>query len=180
MTCLVAIAKDGVVHMGADSGGSDEEDGIIINYVSPKVFVRSGYLIGYAGSYRFGKLLEYVFDLPAIPNNANSSESLDRFINGTLMSSLRKQAKELDLSQDELDFDCLFGIKGHIFEICNDWFALEPAMPYLAAGSGTKYALGSLHTTQGWKDPAKRINVALAAAAEYSMSVAAPFHILSK
>jgi ATP-dependent protease HslVU (ClpYQ) peptidase subunit len=180
MTCLVDIAKDGVVHMGADSGGSDEEDGIIFNYVMPKIFIRNGYLIGYAGSYRFGKLLEHVFDLPSIPQGANSSESLDRFVNGTLMSSLRKQSKDLDLTSDELEFDCIFGIKGHIFEVCNDWFGLEPSSSFIAAGSGTKYALGSLHTTQGWKDPIKRINVALDAAAEYSMSVAAPFHTLSK
>jgi hypothetical protein len=180
MTCIVAIAKDGIVHMGADSGGSDEDNGTIFNYITPKVFIRSGYVIGYAGSYRFGKLLEHVFELPAIPNRATTSESLDKFVNGTLMPSLRKQSKELDLSSDELDFDCIFGINGHIFEVANDWFALEPTLQYFSAGSGMKYAIGSLHTTQGWKDPVKRINVALDAAAEFSMTVARPFSIVSR
>jgi ATP-dependent protease HslVU (ClpYQ) peptidase subunit len=180
MTCIVAIAKDGVVYMGADSGGSDEENGTIFTYLSPKVFSRNGYLIGYAGSYRFGKLLEYVFELPVIPSKANTPEALDKFVNGTLMPSLRKQSKELDLNADELDFDCIFGINGHLFEVCNDWFALEPSIPYLSTGSGMKYALGSLHTTQGWKDPVKRINAALQSAAEYSMTVSAPFNILSR
>ena len=178
MTCVVAITKDNKVYMGADSGGSDEESGIIFNFKDQKVFRRGGYLIGYAGSYRFGKMLQYSFDLPPAPQNFKTSEQLDKFLNGVVMPSLRKQSKELDLDKDELDFDCIFGINGHLFEVSNGWFALEPVMPFLAVGSGTKYAMGSLHTTQPWKDPIQRINVALNAAAEYSMSVAAPFTII--
>ena len=82
--------------------------------------------------------------------------------------------------KDELDFDCIFGINGHIFEVSNGWFALEPQMPFLATGSGMKYAMGSLYTTQPWKDPIQRINVALSSAAEYAMTVSAPFTILEK
>ena len=180
MTCVVAIAKDGVVYMGADSGGSDEESDIIANFKDKKVFVRNGYVIGYSGSYRFGKLLEHVFELPQIPTSAISDIKLDKFVNGILMPSLREQSKKLDLDKDELDFDCLIGIKGHIFEVSNGWFALEPVDNYLSCGSGTKFALGSLHTTQGWKDPVKRINVALSAAAQYAMTVAEPFTIVSR
>jgi ATP-dependent protease HslVU (ClpYQ) peptidase subunit len=179
MTCIVAIAKDGVVHMGADSAGSDEDTGVILPYVIPKVFKRNGYVIGYAGSFRFGKLLQYIFDLPTCPASVNTSEKLDEFMNKIVMQSIKKQAKELDLDKEEMDFDALIGLKGHIFEISNDWCAIEASMPYNVCGSGTKYALGSLHTTQVWKDPVKRINVALAAAAENDLYVAPPFNIIS-
>jgi len=179
MTCIVAIAKEGKVWMGADSAGSDEESGVIAPYVIPKVFTRGGYVIGYAGSFRFGKLLQYVMDLPPCPANVNTSQKLDEFMNKIVMQSIKKQAKELDLEKEEMDFDALIGIKGHIFEVSNDWCAIEASMPYNVAGSGTKYALGSLHTTQGWKEPIKRINVALSAAAEFEMSVALPFNIVS-
>lgn len=179
MTCIVAISKDGKVFMGGDSAGSDESEDIIAPFVMPKVFVRNGYIIGYAGSFRFGKLLQYVFDLPVIPKGATTSEKLDDFMNRVVMQSLKKQAKELDLEKEEMDFDILIGVNGHIFEIGTDWSALENSLSYNTIGSGTKYAIGSLHTTSGWKEPIKRINVALHAAAEYSMSVAPPFTILS-
>jgi len=179
MTCIVAVAKDGKVYMGGDAAGSDEESGLIAPYIMPKVFVRNGYVIGYAGSFRFGKLLQYILTLPAIPKEAKTSEKLDEFMNKVLMQSLKKQAKELELDKEELDFDALVGVNGHIFEISSDWCAIEASMTYNVAGSGTKYALGSLHTTQTWKDPIKRINVALAATAEFNMAVGPPFFIVS-
>ena len=40
-------------------------------------------------------------------------------MNGVVMPSLRKQSKDLDLDKDELDFDCIFGINGHLFEVSN-------------------------------------------------------------
>jgi ATP-dependent protease HslVU (ClpYQ) peptidase subunit len=166
--------------MGGDSAGSDEETGIIASYVMPKVFKRDGYLIGYAGSFRFGKLLQYVFELPNIPKNCTTSEKLDEFMNKELMQSIKKQAKEMDLEKEEMDFDALIGINGHIFEVSNDWCAIECAMSWNAIGSGTKYAWGSLHTTEPWKDPKKRIHTALSAASEYSMSVAPPFTIITE
>jgi hypothetical protein len=54
MTCIAAIVKDGVVHMGGDSGGVDTEGGAIALFNDKKVFVRKGYLIGYSGSYIYG------------------------------------------------------------------------------------------------------------------------------
>jgi ATP-dependent protease HslVU (ClpYQ) peptidase subunit len=164
--------------MGADSGGSDEESELIMNFKAPKVFIKDKYIVGYAGSYRFGKLMQHVFELPPVPSNLKTSEQLDKFMNSTLMTSLRKQSKELDLDKDELDFDCIIGVNGHIFEVSNDWFALEPVTDFLATGSGIKYALGSLYTTNSWKNPIQRINVALNASAEYSMSVSGPFTVI--
>lgn len=178
MTCVAAVVHNGKIYMGADSAGSDEETGVIFKFKSPKVFKRDKYMIGYAGSYRYGKLLQYTFELPPVPANLKTAEQLDKFVNNVVMASLRKQSKDLDLDKDEMDFDCVFGINGHLFEVSNGWFALEPEMPFLAIGSGLKYAMGSLYTTQPWKDPYQRLNVALSSAAEYSMSVSAPFTII--
>lgn len=179
MTCIVAIKKDGRVHMGADSAGSDEESGIIFPYIIPKVFERNGYLIGYAGSFKIGKVLQYIVNFPDIPPKMNTHEKLDEFLNGIVMPNIGKQVKELEIDKEDMDFDLILAINGHIFEISNSWDALEASLDFLAIGSGTKYALGSLYTTQTWKDPIRRINVALQAASEYSMSVAPPFNIIS-
>lgn len=180
MTCISAIVKDGVVHMGGDSGGIDTDGGAIAVFNDKKVFVKKGYLIGYSGSYTYGKMLQHVFDLPDIPNGISSPESIEKFMNGIVMPSLRKQSKTMDLSAEELEFDCLFGVKGHLFLVSNDFAALEPSQGFLAVGSAEHLALGSLFTTQTWKDPIKRINTALATAAEYSTAVLPPFTIISK
>lgn len=180
MTCIAAVVKDGVVYMGGDTGGVDTDGGTIALFKDKKVFIRKGYLIGYAGSYTFGKLLQHVFDLPDIPPGLVSSDSIEKFVNGVLMPSLRKQSKSMDLSTEELDFECLFGIKGHLYLVSNDWVALEPDSGFLSVGSGQQVAIGSLYTTQTWKDPVKRINAALTASEEYCTSVLGPFTILSK
>ena len=67
-----------------------------------------------------------------------------------------------------------------MYLVSNDFAALEPSQGFLAVGSAEHLELGSLYTTQTWKDPIKRINAALAAAAEYSTAVLPPFTIISK
>jgi ATP-dependent protease HslVU (ClpYQ) peptidase subunit len=180
MTCISAVVKDGKVYMGGDSGGVDTDGGTIALFNDKKVFIRKGYLIGYAGSYTFGKFLQHVFDLPDLPPGITSQESIEKFVNGVLMPSLRKQSKSMDLTTEELDFECLIGVKGHLFLVSNDWVALEPTSDFMSVGSGQYVAIGSLHTTQTWKDPVKRINASLTAAEQYCTSVLGPFTILSK
>jgi ATP-dependent protease HslVU (ClpYQ) peptidase subunit len=45
----------------------------------------------------------------------------------------------------------------------------------MAEGSGGQIALGALYATKNQKNPKLRIKAALEAAAEFNMSVAAPF-----
>jgi ATP-dependent protease HslVU (ClpYQ) peptidase subunit len=50
---------------------------------------------------------------------------------------------------------------------------------YLAMGSGGDLALGSLYSTKNYKDPRKRVNLAVQAAINHSTSCKGPIDILS-
>jgi len=75
MTCISAIAHNGKVYMGGDAAAVDDGN-LVSTRKEPKVFIRNNYLIGYAGSFRFGKVVEHVF-IPPKPQTDN----LDKFLN---------------------------------------------------------------------------------------------------
>jgi len=178
MTCIVAIAQDDKVYMGADSAATTP-DGLAGIIRIPKVFIDDEYLIGYAGSFRMGKFLQYSVELPKSPSWAWGSEKIDEFINGFVVPSIRKQVKENELEQMEKeDFEFLIGLRGHIFELDENWAAYEANQDYQSIGSGVDIAMGSLYSTSSWKNPIKRISVALEAASLYNTFVSAPFTIL--
>jgi len=180
MTCIAGVAKDGKVYMGGDSAITDEGAGIVSRMHLPKVFIKGEFIVGYAGSARFGKLMQHVFIYPKVPNNIRTSEQLDAFLNGIVVTDLKKQAQEMSLEKEEKeDFAVLVGLRGHLFEFDEDWAMFEVGRNYNAIGSGAGVALGSLYTTEAWKDPSKRIRVALEAASLYTPYVGEPFDILS-
>lgn len=180
MTCIAAVAKDGKVYIGGDSAMTDEGAGIVSRMHLPKVFIKGEYIVGYAGSARFGKLMQHVFTYPDVPARIKTSEQLDAFLNGIVVTSFRKQAQELSLEKEEKeDFQVLVGLRGHLFEFDGDWAMFELSKNYNAVGSGAGVALGSLYTTETWKDPNKRIRVALEASSLYTPFVGEPFDILS-
>jgi len=180
MTCIAAVAKDGKVYMGGDSAMTDEGSGIVSRMHLPKVFIKGEYIVGYAGSARFGKLMQHVFEYPKPIQSIKTSEQLDAFLNGVVVTALRKQAQEMSLEKEEKeDFQVLIGLRGHLFEFDEDWAMFEVGRNYNAVGSGAAVALGSLFTTEAWKDPNKRIRVALEASSLYTPYVGEPFDILS-
>lgn len=180
MTCIAGIAKDGKVYMGGDSAMTDEGAGIISRMHLPKVFIKGEYLVGYAGNARFGKILQHIFNYPKAPVSAKTSEQLDAFLNGVLITDFRRQAQEMSLEKEEReDFQVLIGLRGHLFEFDENWAVFEVGHNYNAIGSGGAVALGSLYTTETWKDSAKRIKIALEAASLYTPYVGEPIDILS-
>lgn len=179
MTCIVAIAQDGVVSMGGDSAATDPQGGTLVTVQMPKIFIKDEYIIGYSGSFRMGKFIQYTLEFPKPPSWAKGSAKLDEFMNGYVVPALRKQAKEAELEQGEKeDFGLIIGIRGHIFELDENWAAYEPTRGYSASGSGMDVALGSLFSTSNWSNPKKRISSALEASAMHNAYVKAPFTIL--
>ena len=74
MTCIVGLSHQGKVFMGGDAAAAD--DNIVSARKEPKVFIKNGYLIGYSGSFRFGKVVQYSFNPPKPPH-----DELDKFLN---------------------------------------------------------------------------------------------------
>lgn len=175
MTCIVAVSYQGKVVMGGDSAAADEHNNFISLRKEPKVFTKGPYIFGYAGSFRFGKVVEHTF-VPPRPNLDN----LDKFFNTVFVDSLRKYCEEskIDPSSEQDSAEMLVGINGRLFEFCNDWHFGEDSHDFNAIGSGSPFALGSLYSTGRIKSPHARIKIALEAAERFSPSVSSPFIIL--
>lgn len=175
MTCIAAIANNGKVYMGGDSAAVEEETHIISTRKEPKVFINGAYLIGYAGSFRFGKVVEHSF-IPPKPQLDN----LDRFLNTIFIDALKEccESAKIDPSSEDDSSELLIGVGGRLFEFCNDWHFGEDSHNYNSIGSGSSFAMGSLYSTGRMKSERARINLALQAAENFSSTVRGPFTIL--
>lgn len=175
MTCIVALSYKDKVYMGGDSSAVEENGGMISTRKEPKVFIKNGYLLGYSGSFRFGKVVEHLF-VPPKPDLNN----LDKFLNTTFVDSLREicEKSKVDPASEEDGSEMLVGVGGRLFEFCNDWHLGEDRNNFNAIGAGTSFALGSLYSTRHKRTPHARIKSALESAERFSSSVRGPFTIL--
>ena len=71
MTCIVAIAQNGVVYMGSDHAASDDKTGWILARKEPKVFKAGQYGIAFTDSFRMGQILQYSWTPSKIYSNKN-------------------------------------------------------------------------------------------------------------
>jgi ATP-dependent protease HslVU (ClpYQ) peptidase subunit len=175
MTCIVALTDGKKVYMGGDSAAVEVDSNFVSSRIEPKVFVTGDYIIGYSGSFRFGKVVEYSCELPR-----PEYRDIHKFMNTKFVNAIREAVEEnkLDNSEDKDAAELLIGLHGHIFELNSDWHVGEDSNSYNAIGSGSSFALGSLFSTRRIKDPYARIKMALNASEAYSPYVRSPFTIL--
>ena len=174
MTCIVAIAHNDKVHMGCDSAAYDSESTTHFIKTSPKIFTIDDYIIGYANSFRAGQIIQYDF-IPPIPDAKNIMRTMTiDFIAGIQAAYERNKFVHDD---DSEYVDLIVGVNGQLFTIESDFQVQEYTENYISIGSGSHFALGSLHSTKSLKNPILRIEKALEAAAEYTGSVKPPFYI---
>lgn len=172
MTCIVGIAKDGRVYVGADSCGSDGYSKHTHN--RPKVFTVGDFIIGYTSSFRMGQIIEHQWTPPARDEGNTDYDYLVKQVIPSLMQLFKRQKYGTEENGEQEGGTFIIGYKGKCYYIQNDFAVLEPADGFYAVGSGTKWALGSLYSTKGEKDIEKRINLAIEAAEHYSCTVQGP------
>jgi ATP-dependent protease HslVU (ClpYQ) peptidase subunit len=171
MTCIVGIEQDGYIIMGGDASCNDSEgDGILIQK-EPKVFKRSEYVIGFAGSFRVGAILRYIAKFPKVPNRA-----LDRMMVTEFSAAIRNCFKEEDL---DADWTALVGIRDKLYCIEPDFHIWRHKEPYAAIGSGAQVALGALYALSTDLTPRQRVEIALKAAEKFVGSVRGPWTLAS-
>lgn len=176
MTCIVGVEHDGCVTIGVDSLASTED--IAVQRADPKLFTVGPYLIGSSGSVRTTQLLQHSFK-PGRPDVNN----LHRFMVTSFVDALRDCLSEGDALRYEnqvatMPGSFLVGVAGSVYSIECDLQVGRLAYGYNTVGSGEPFALGSLHTTAAMNiSPARRIRLALAAAAEHNPYVRAPFTV---
>lgn len=173
MTCIVGLAGKTKVIIGGERGSSDESS--ILSTSQPKVFKLNQYVIGYAGNIGLGQAVAYNFEPPSLKNLDPSTHMLKVFI-----PSLRKFFKDNDIflpEKTEEHTDFIVGLSNKIYGVSSyDFQCVE--YPFLAIGSGSSFALGSLHSSTHL--PGKeRVKLALEAAIEYSPTCLSPTDIIS-
>ena len=180
MTCIVAIAQNGVVYMGSDHAASDDKTGWILSRKEPKCFKVGQYAVAFTDSFRMGQILQYSWVPPKYtPTKTNSG--LDKFMRTKFIDSVKQAFKDNGYgsigSASEEDTGGIFivGLEGRIFTIDEDFHVGENVVNYMAEGSGGQIALGALYATKNQKNPKLRLKAALEAASEFNMSVAPPF-----
>jgi ATP-dependent protease HslVU (ClpYQ) peptidase subunit len=174
MTCIVAIAQGGKVHMGCDSAAYDSDSTTHFIKTGPKIFTIDDYIIGYSNSFRAGQILQYDF-MPPIPDPKNLMRTMVTDFISAIHNSYERNRFSVDEEKGEFA-DLIVGVHGKIFTIESDFQVQEYTDNYAAIGSGYSFALGSLYSSKGLKNPHSRIAKSLEAAAKYTGSVKPPFH----
>jgi len=174
MTCIAGLeTKDGVI-MGCDSAAVSNWD--IYQTRLKKICRKDNLLIGFAGSFRLGQLLQYQLELP--PQKTRQSDL--EYLATTVINEVRKCLSEggyakVDKNVEEGGF-FLVGFKNKIYKINVDYQVNSSIDGFMAIGCGADYALGSLYMTKK-KPPRQRIMVALEAAGHFSNGVSPPYYI---
>jgi hypothetical protein len=174
MTCIVAVVKDGVVWMGADSAGVSGY--AITARRDPKIYKVGEMMFGFTSSFRMGQLLGYKFTPPEHPEDM----PIERYMCTLFVDALRTTLKEGGYASIndgvETAGNFLVGYRGHIFNVNDDYQVGENIVQFDAVGCGADIAVGSLYSTDKLS-PAKRLTVALEAAEMFSAGVRGPFLI---
>ena len=176
MTCIVGIKGEKRLFIGGDSAVSSAN--LVQTIADPKVWKKGQFIIGFAASLRVGQLVKYNLKIPPFNGKDPTEYMVTSFVNSMRKTLKNAGAAREHEKEEEQENQFLVGYKGRLFEIDEAYGVCEVGDEYVAIGSGTEYALGSLFTTRN-QDPQKRIKAALEAAAYFSEGVRPPFHMVS-
>ena len=180
MTCIVGIEHEGVVYMGGDSAGVEEESLFIQTYVDEKVFVNGDMIMGFTHSFRMGQLLRYALEIPDSPSRKDDMH----YLVTDFIDAIRNLYRDKGFLQKENEADVggsfLVGYNGKLYSVEEDFHVARVHDGMSAIGCGSSYALGSLYESKGnITSPKDRIKRALETATHFSAGVRPPFHIIS-
>lgn len=184
MTCIVGIEAAGHTVIGGDSAGVDDQDLLVVR-ADAKVFTLLGgeFLVGFTDSFRMGQLLRYGLRLPARDARDGAyRRDPDRFMAVTFIDAVRSCLGRGGFARKEEEVESggsfLVGWRERLYEVGDDYQVGRSAAGYAAVGGGASIAFGALHATAEIA-AGERVERALAAAAEHSATVRAPFVVLA-
>ncbi|HUV74811.1 MAG TPA: hypothetical protein VMW79_10915 [Anaerolineae bacterium] len=181
MTCIVGLAENNTVYMGADSGSGSSGDWDMRISAVPKLFRSGPFLIGYTSSWRMGQILQHHLHMEELVLPVSGSD-VQEFMVCTFIEKVREALKTFAYAtkehNEETGGQFLVGCFGHLFHIESDYQVNEAADGMDACGCAEKFALGALWSSRAEK-PRERIAKALDAAAYFSGGVRPPMIIES-
>jgi ATP-dependent protease HslVU (ClpYQ) peptidase subunit len=175
MTCIAAIAKDGVVYMAGDR--QITSDNAKFN-MGPKIYqVELGkcrMLAGDSGGIYISNLIQSI-EFKGLGVRDPFLELIQEIV--PEIHKLLRKSWATGSFEDGSDSGntVLFGIGGRLFLMSSCFGITEPDDGYSAIGGGRDFALGSLATTEGMRmHPKNRLTLALCAAEKHSIGVSKP------
>lgn len=185
MSVVVAIKKDGIIYMGADSqvtkGGTRATLSNPNNYKIWKVLGINNCIMGGVGTLRASNVIKVASGL--IPEIVDLKDGVDfRFMVRSfvprLMDELDNQKLLTNCKDDtpHMGASFLFAYHDRLYSIASDGAVIE-IDDFCAIGSGASEALGSLLSSVDEKDPTERIKMAIKASAAHDIYVDYPIVI---
>lgn len=149
MTCVIGYIdkKSRKIYMGSDSIGTDDHNGRMVRR-DPKIFQKYNMLIGFAGSYRIGQLLNSSLFQPP---KYEDEEFIDYFVSKFIpvlyhLLDENKLIHQKDGEEPEMAAQLLIGFHGALIKIETDFQVEIHLDDFDAIGSGGNEALASLIT----------------------------------
>ncbi len=187
MTCIVGLKypEKGVVVVGCDSRRSMSSGvSLTLPESAAKIFKSSGFVVGHSGQGRTRNItsqLQIQFGNEGPKPQFNLEQEIIDAI-GPALRGLAKKGGYLHEKEGVIDLggtDVLVAFGNQLCIIGNDFCVTPVDGEFVAIGSGQKYALGSLRTSEGLiADPYDRVRKALEAAAEFDNAVGPPFVLM--
>lgn len=169
MTVIVGIVDKDTVYIGGDRGVSD--DHVMLSMSRPKISERDGWIFGYAGTLGTGQLMEFI-NFPKVAKN----EDPYKVLRLDVVEQLKKAYEAFGRDIEDNGTDWLIAYENRLFEISSgDWGVLEVSMS--AIGTGATFALGSLYTSQSWRDTKRRVQKSLESSIQFSPTCNYPIDI---
>jgi ATP-dependent protease HslVU (ClpYQ) peptidase subunit len=184
MTCIVGLEHEGDVYIGGDSAGIEVYSLAISGRADEKVFLTDdgNFAMGFAGSFRIGQLLRYALVAPEQGQRQDDMAYMVTYFIDAVRAMQKERGalnKAGDHDVESQDAAFLVGYNGKLYSVEEDFQVGRPIADYAATGCGADIAMGAMYATRAaMMAPEERITLALAAAAEYSAGVRAPFHIV--
>lgn len=170
MTCVVGLVTNNGVYMGADRAATNSWGNTwVMN--QPKIFHKYNCLMGFAGDFRAGQILQYNLITP----NKKPKTDAHEWCVTSLVPDLQNVFEEhAYMAEDENCF--LVALENRLFCIGSDFAVFEVTRNYLTIGDGGAYADGVLSVIDQ-SDPEHAITKALEAAEANCGTVLRPFDI---
>ena len=134
--------------MGGDSAATEETRSG--TRVQSKVFKTGPFLIGYAGSFRIGQIIEHCGSFDDMLENIEDlfGFMVNVFVTKLIRELKRNHAVKIESGLYTMDSSILVAVRGRIFEILEDFQVAENELGISAIGLGSDAALGVLVSIQ--------------------------------
>jgi ATP-dependent protease HslVU (ClpYQ) peptidase subunit len=142
---------------------------------TPKVFVKGGFIFGFAGHFRFGQVLQHSF---APPKYAGGDVA--EYMSRDVTAYMRHYAREAGFLKNREGREgagiALIGFRSRLFLMQDEFEMLETTDNVISIGCGQAYALGAMKALEVLP-MAERIQRSLEVSEIYSGGVRGPFLI---